>query len=141
MLRLASPPRLTPRDREVFLTHGLTPGDFRPNRRGEERTALARRLDVLPCAATGDWKFLVTEMTDCSPHGLGILAAEPMAVGAQFLVKLRVGGSVRMLLYTVRNCAPADRARHRIGARFSGLAATELNEDPAEVLRALLEPQ
>ena len=129
------------------MTHGLTPGDFRTNRRGEERTTLSRRLDVLPCAATGDWKFLETEMTDCSPHGLGILARDPMAVGAQFLVKLRVGGvggvggSVKMLLYTVRNCAPADRARHRIGARFSGLAATELNEDPAKVLEALLDTQ
>jgi hypothetical protein len=63
---------------------------------------------------------------------------EPMEVGQQFLVKLKPGdGRLRLLLYTVQNCAQQDRARYRIGARFSGFAAQEFEEDLQTVLDGL----
>jgi hypothetical protein len=61
-----------------------------------------------------------------------------MEVGQQFLVKFKAGdGRLRLLLYTVQNCAPQDRARYRIGARFSGFAAQEFDEDLQSVVDGL----
>ena len=119
----------------------LEPQDFVENRRSEPRVsaAAARRIDILPCeATTGEWKFLDAELLDCSRHGLALLLTEPMPLGAQFLAKLKMSGGMKLLLYTVRNCAPCERARFRIGARFSGLAAQEFQGDPDDVMDALL---
>ncbi|MGB7161059.1 MAG: PilZ domain-containing protein [Tepidisphaeraceae bacterium] len=120
------------------MTRKLAPDDFAPNRRAEPRLAAARTIEVLPCKATAtQWGFMPAELTDCSLHGLGLLLPEPMDVGQQFLAKLKARDRVRLLLYTVHNCAQQDRSRYRIGARFSGFAAQEFDEDLQAVLDGL----
>lgn len=120
------------------MRHGLEPTDFQHNRRGEARTPLARRIDILPCEAVGAEGFIGSELTDCSPHGLSLITSRPLKVGAEFLVKLKIAGTVKLLVYTVQHCQPADRSRHRIGARFRGLAAGEAPNDPEQIMAALL---
>jgi len=77
------------------------------------------------------------QMTDCSLHGLGIVLTTPMQNGEQFLVKLIVAGKVRLLLYTVQNCAQSGRGSYRIGALFRGVATGEREDDLDEILDAL----
>jgi hypothetical protein len=124
------------------LIRELEPQDFLPSteRRTEPRTAPKsnRTIQLLPCRATKHWAF---QNADCSPRGLGLLVAEPMAVGQQFLVKLRTPKGLRLLLYTVQQVSPATagaRGRYRLGAHFSGFAAQEFDEDPQTILEAIL---
>lgn len=63
---------------------------------------------------------------------------QPMEAGQQFLVKLQTRQRVRLLIYTVQNCSPSGRSCHRIGARFSGFAAQEFDEDLRVVIDALV---
>jgi len=122
------------------MRHGLEPRDFQHNRRGEARTPLARRIDIMPCEAPGAGAegFIPSELTDCSPHGLSLITSHPLKIGAEFVVKLKVAGTVKLLVYTVQHCQAAERARHRIGARFSGLATGEASNDPRQIMAALL---
>jgi hypothetical protein len=53
-------------------------------------------------------------------------------------VELERAGSVKMLRYTVHDCAPRERSRYRVGARFSGLAASEVEVEPEKILDALI---
>ena len=100
--------------------------------------AVRRTIEVLPCQATSThWTFIPAELTDCSLHGMGLLLSERMDVGQQFLVKLQAPDRLRLLLYTVQNCVHQDRTRYRIGARFSGFAAQQFDEDLQTVLDGL----
>ena len=64
-----------------------------------------------------------------------------MPIGSQFLAKLRVGESLKMLLYTVQNCREAGAKNYRIGARFSGYSAEQSQDNPEEILAALLKSE
>ena len=119
------------------MPRGLEPHSFQENR-SEPRTPVTRTIDVLPCQARREWKFISAEITDCSLHGLGLISTEPIEVNQQFLVKLKLQKGVRMLLYTVHNCSLWERTRYRIGAKFSGFAAQEFDEDLKEVLESLV---
>ena len=110
-------------------------------RRADPRVPCARHIDILPCQARAQWKFMDAEVVDCSKHGLSLLLSEPMEVGQQFLVKLKLPQGIKLLLYTVHNAAPRERSRYRIGARFSGFAAQEFDDDPQKVMDALLAGQ
>jgi hypothetical protein len=125
------------RFKETNMPRGLEPKSFQENRT-EARTPCTRTIDVLPCQARRDWKFITAEITDCSLHGLGLISTEPIEVNQQFLVKLKLQKGVRMLLYTVHNCALWERTRYRIGAKFSGFAAQEFDEDLKDVLESLV---
>jgi hypothetical protein len=120
-------------------TRELLPNDFRENRRSELRVAVTRTIEVLPCRATSTspWRFTTAELTDCSLHGVGLVLSEPMDVGQQFLLKLKLPDRLRLLLYMVQNSVAQDRSRYRIGARFSGFAAQEFDEDLQTVLDGL----
>lgn len=118
---------------EKPMRRGLKEGDFKENR-VEPRTRTLRSIDVLPCRAVKDWKFIPCLMVDCSLHGIALVAPEPMEAGEQFLVKLVLPQGVRLLVYTVQNSTNAEKNKHRIGARFSGLAAQGLDVDLATVL-------
>jgi len=124
-------------------TRELLPNDFRENRRSESRVAVTRTIEVLPCRATSaaPWRFTTAELTDCSLHGVGLVLSEQMDVGQQFLLKLKLPDRLRLLLYIVQNCVAQDRSRYRsryrIGARFSGFAAQEFDEDLQTVLDGL----
>jgi hypothetical protein len=120
----------------------LTPDDFSraAEARREVRLPVRKPIQILPCKAAHEWHFLTAELTDCSVNGIGLLAETPLAVGEQFLVKFKLHG-VALLQYTVRYCAPVDGGRHRIGAEFSGLAATPHEGDRQSILEALLAPE
>ena len=120
------------------MANELNPKDFADNRRGEPRTKGSRMLSILPCRSGGDWKFINAELVDCSLSGLGLLMSMEMPIGAQFLAKLRVNDSLKMLLYTVQNCRSAGGRNYRIGARFSGYTAEQSQENPERILEALL---
>lgn len=117
---------------------GLAIEDFQTNRRCEARTPLSRRIDIMACEGHAAWGFVEAELTDCSAHGLSLLLSYPLPAGAQFLVKLRAGGKIQLLVYTVQNSQPAWRGRHRIGARLHGLAAGDACNDPEQIMAALL---
>lgn len=121
------------------MTAALVPGDFISNRRAEPRIHVVRTIDILPCRAIGPtaWEFRRAELTDCSLHGLGLLLPDPMDPGEQFLAKLRTRDRLRLLLYTVQSSLQQGRA-YRIGARFSGFAAQEFEEDLQVVVDGLL---
>ena len=119
------------------MTRSLEPTDFQEKRK-EPRTSCRRLIDILPCQAHKDWKFITGELIDCSRGGLAVLLPEPMEVGHQFLVKLRVGGNIKLLVYTVHNCCKWERSNYRVGAKFSTFAAQHVDEDPDTLLKALL---
>ena len=124
---------------DATMTRALLPNDFRQDARSEPRLAVTRTIEVLPCRATTTptWRFTTAELSDCSLHGVGLLLSKPMDVGQQFLLKLKAPDRLRLLLYTVQNCVAQDRSRYRIGARFSGFAAQEIDEDLQTILDAL----
>jgi len=119
------------------MSRALRPSDF-DERRTEPRTPCARKIDILPCHARKEWKFVTGNLLDCSRGGLAVLLAEPMEVGQQFLVKLRLDDDVKLLVYTVHNCSKWERSNYRVGARFSMFAAQHVDEDPQKVMDALL---
>ena len=131
------------------MSRKLGPDDFAPNRRAEPRLAVTRTIEILRCSASAagssPWRFMPAELTACSLHGVGLLLHEALDVGQQFLIKLKTPDRLRLLLYTVQNCAFRDTVRaggprYRIGARFSGFAAQEFDEDLQTVLDGLSGP-
>ena len=119
----------------------LTPADFADiatatEKRRERRFACDRVIDVIPCTLGGGQQRV--ELTDCSLRGLCFVAANTMSRGEQVLVKLMLGGEVRMLLYTVRRCTPQLRGRFAIGADFTGYLAVPGEDASERVLRELL---
>src|SRR5437667_12474620 len=118
----------------------LTIDDFRQvsptDKRREPRHQHRRMIQLLPCFTDDEWHFLWAELFDCSMHGLGFVMPQPMKMGQDFLIKLRVE-KVLLLLYTVRYCV-AENGKYRIGAEFSGLATDPERRDPKAVLEALL---
>jgi len=105
------------------MTRELKPEDFFPpdqDRRSEPRLSpdSPRVIQLLPCRASKDWKFITADVIDCSLHGLGILLDEPLEVGHQFLVKLRTAKHLRMLLYTVQQSTRGPRGRYRRRGRL-----------------------
>ena len=126
---------------EDALPRELRPTDFQENRRTEPRTPCARVIDILPCRASKEWKFIACELSDCSLHGLGVISLQPIEVGQQFLVKLKMAAGIKLLLYTVHNCTAWERSNYRIGARFSGFAAEEYSGDLEKLMEALIREQ
>lgn len=118
------------------MRRALVPGDFKETR-SEPRTPCVRQIDILPCMSAKNWHFIPAELRDCSPHGLAIVMSDRMEEGQEFLVKLSLPRGVKLLIYTVENCTTWERSRFRIGARFSGFAAQEVEEDLETVLAAL----
>jgi len=119
----------------------LTVADFRPsadNPRREERTAFARRVSLLPYVTKARWQFDDAMLADCSPNGVGLYTTAPMAAGEQFLLKLRAGGALLLVIYTVKHCHPAPPGSYRIGAEFSGFLRTGELESASDLFRVLV---
>ena len=120
------------------MRHGLRTEDFQTNRRGEARTPLSRPIDFMAIEGPGAWQFVRAKLTDCSAHGLSLIAPHPLPPGAQFLVKLLLATRVTLVVYKVQNSQAVDGG-HRIGARFHGLAAGGASSDPEQIMATLLE--
>jgi hypothetical protein len=61
-----------------------------------------------------------------------------MAIGAQFLAKLKLGSSRALVIYTVRHCHCLAGKHFKIGAEFSGLKNPRDDFDAAELLESVL---
>ena len=114
----------------------LTLDDFRvagADRRRELRTAVSKAV----------WLFMpageprVGLLTDCSPHGVGILLKEPLREGDEFGLKLRLDRQ-RLVTYSVRY-SRAEGARYKVGGLVSGVSGVEGHPDLEVIFRALLE--
>ena len=121
----------------------LTPEDLRPpvaddDRRREPRIPCEREIAILPYQASGNWEFKSVGLFDCSSHGLGIISDEPMAIGEQFLAKLKLGSSRALVIYTVRHCLCVEGRYFKIGAEFSGLKNARDDYDTSELLQSVL---
>ena len=113
-------------------------------RRREARFDRRKEIELLPCAsddgvAESRWSFLRGEMIDCSVHGIGVVVDRQLQSGERFLVKVRVGRFPCVVLYTVRNCRPADgRGLWRIGAEFGGYVVAPGSTDRETIAEALM---
>jgi hypothetical protein len=118
--------------------HGtLEPADLGgARRRRDRRYSSSRRVEILPCNATADWKFFGVELLDCSRRGMGLISSQAFTPGQQFLAKLKAGKRTVLLIYTVRHCA-AKGHKYRLGAEFSGLTAAPSQEDLDRILVSL----
>ena len=106
--------------------------------RSEPRIAVQRTTNVLPCRAAKQWGFAQCELVDCSAQGVGLILKDPLEREQQFLLKVKIAGKVQLLLYTVHNCVEWQRGKWRVGARFSGFAAQQVEADANAVLEALM---
>ena len=106
-------------------------------RRKEARFDCRRMVDLLPCAGDADWSFLKARMTDCSVHGIGVILDRAMQAGDRFMIKLRLGGSMSVVLYTVRDCRAVDQG-YRVGAEFSGYLLASGDTSRETIVEALM---
>jgi hypothetical protein len=105
-------------------------------RRSEPRTLCDREIALKPMAGRAD-RFATAQLTDCSPHGLGLILPEPVQAGEQILVRMNLNKMV-LLVYTVRYCIPMQLSQFRAGARFTGYAANSFQREPSEIVTALI---
>ena len=107
--------------------------------RRESRTLCDREIALMPLSSEGDdaGRFSSAHLTDCSPHGLGLMLSGPMKAGQQVLVRLNVNKMV-LLVYTLRYCIPTKIGQYRAGAHFTGYAANSFQGDLDSVVTALV---
>jgi hypothetical protein len=115
-----------------------TPSTNSSDKRLEPRCACDRELEILPCSPTREWKFDKVHVVDVSTRGLGLISNQPMAVGSQFLAKVKLK-KASLLIYSVRFCAPGQGVDFHIGAEFSGFVADELLEEPGTIIESFLQ--
>jgi len=104
-------------------------------RRSEPRTLCDREIAMMPLNGEAD-RFATALLTDCSPHGLGLVLTDPVKAGEQVLVRLNLNKMV-LLVYTVRYCIPMKLSQFRAGALFTGYAANSYQGEPAAIVTAL----
>ena len=105
------------------------------HRRSETRILCNRAISLLPLAGE-EGRFLSAQLTDCSPHGLGLMLSEPLPAGGQVLIRLNLNKLV-LLVYTVRYCIPTKIGQYRTGGRFTGYAASSFGGDLDSIVSAL----
>lgn len=104
-------------------------------RAGAPRITCDRPLPIVPLGHDPE-QPITTHLTDCSPEGLGLMTSHPLEPGRQFTVQLDLGHPTR-LLYTVRYCIPMTSNQFRLGATFTGYAASTFQGQLSDVLTAL----
>src|SRR4051812_15647013 len=125
----------------------LTPADFRRDTASVAVTDDERRKELrLPCARTlmitplcsGKRQAHAVGLFDCSGHGLGIIADDPMVVGDQFVASLQMRSRVSLVIYTVRHCQRLDR-QFKIGAELTSFLGSPNDITSGNILAALLD--
>ena len=108
----------------------------RPQRRdGEARIFCDRTLPIMRLGDPSHRK-LRAQVTDCSELGIGMMLGAPLEPGEQFTARVELDQPT-LLLYTVRYCIPMAADQFRIGATFTGYAASSFHGRLADVLDAL----
>lgn len=109
---------------------------FQDRRRSEPRTICDRTISLLPCTAESE-RFVQAHMTDCSPHGMGLMLPTNVPAGQQVLVKLQMGSDSTLVMYTIRYCIPTNVNQYRAGARFTGFAASKFDRGAEALVTSL----
>ena len=114
---------------QAALRRNQNPGPALENRRKEPRFAANGQVNYLPTRAAKDWRFLSGRLLDCSAHGIGLECAQPMELGDDFLLKIRMG-KTRLAVYRVLDVRNWSGG-YRVGAEFIGLLvdADEVDHD------------
>ena len=107
------------------------------DRRRESRVACEKDVAILPCRTDEGWGFAVARMFDCSANGIGITAERKIPPGDQFMVRVKLD-IVRLLIYTVRHCVPADGGRFKIGAELNRIVGMDAGHQTNDFLNAML---
>jgi hypothetical protein len=107
------------------------------DRRREARVACEKDVAILPCRTDEGWGFALARMFDCSPRGIGIITERKLPAGDQFMVKVKLD-IVRLLIYTVRHCVPADGGRYKIGAELNRIVGMDAGHQTNDFLNAML---
>ncbi|MCC6423223.1 MAG: PilZ domain-containing protein [Phycisphaerales bacterium] len=105
--------------------------------RCERRFSCIRKIKIVSTDKSDNHPSKEVELLDCSAHGLGLLTADPMEVGSQFIATLNREGTL-LVLYTVRHCRPAEQGRFKIGASFDAFFGSPTMQNPQEILNTLL---
>jgi hypothetical protein len=110
------------------------------DRRREPRFPCHKAIGIRPCRPGGgdddDRGFRPARLLDCSVHGLGLFADEPMHAGQQFLVEFRLDRPM-LAVYTVRHCRPVA-GRYIVGAALTTFVGGPDEPDAGAILRALI---
>ena len=112
--------------------------DFRDQRRREPRVICEREVSMVRCLDNEPARPTRVQLTDCSLHGLGVMAAIKLEAGEQVLVKVEMNRLPMMLMYSVRYCVPMASDAFRVGLRFSGYVASKFRGEMRTVLGAMM---
>jgi hypothetical protein len=107
-------------------------------RRCGPRLRVKRMIVIMPFGFRTGLQFRPAKLVDCSRNGVGIVTAEPLVPGEQFMVKGKLRQFV-LLMYTVRYCERWKDGGYQVGGQFSGIIGSADDRDPSAVLDALLE--
>lgn len=113
----------------------LSRGEASSERRREPRWPC--RYDVAIMPVTAESGFTEAQVVDFSDHGLGLSIREPLRVGEQILVKVRLQEHPALLIYTVQSCV-SDAAGFRAGACFAGAITSPQHEDEQAMRQAFI---
>ncbi len=111
--------------------------EYHDRRRREARVACDRPLSILRCANDDRSSFEQARLTDCSPHGLGLMLSERLEAGQQILARLEVDHKPALLMYSIRYCIPMQANQFRAGAHFTGFAASKFRGEMNEIVANL----
>ena len=114
-----------------------TSSNYHDRRRQEPRTICNRDIALLPCASEDAAHFMKAKLSDCSPHGLGLVLSEKVDAGQQVLARIEIDRQPVLLMYTIRYCIPTQADEFRAGARFSGFVANKFRSDADAVVQSL----
>jgi hypothetical protein len=121
--------------REESSSGSGTAASAEDRRRTEPRTLCDRPIAIMPMDGE-ETRFAPAQLSDCSPHGLGMTMTSAVKAGQQVLVRMNLNKMV-LLVYTVRYCIPMKVGQYRAGARFTGYAANSFQGETESIVAAL----
>jgi hypothetical protein len=111
-------------------------GPAHDDRRREPRFPCDKVIAIRPERPGDDRGFRPARLLDCSLHGLGLMAEEPMHAGEQFLVEFKLH-ELMLAVYTVRHCRRVAN-RYIIGAALTGFIGGPSQPDADAILQDLI---
>ena len=106
------------------------------DQRSEQRVACRKLIALLPCDGAEESGLRRVRLVDCSPHGIGVIAAQPLRPGQRVIAATR-RQHILLIVYTVLHCTLLPDGRYRIGAAVAELLGSQ-HEDLGAAFRALL---
>ena len=111
-------------------------GHSTDDRRCEPRFPCDKLIAIRSCRPGDDRGFRPVRLLDCSVHGLGVFADDPMLAGEEFLVEFKLE-RLMLAVYTVRHCRPVANG-HIVGAALTGFIGGSDEPDAEALVKALV---